>query len=389
MRMRKFFLWALAGFFLSHISIASQNASPLRLQVSFGGYDGEIQVAPGEPVRLRDHRTGEVVFLRVNPIPGKTAKASIEVSRGQDFQDATAAQRTDLLELAVGEKATIRNFSSRLDVQLTSAPFEQGSPLEDDEESFQINLELPGGRSLIATGYASPDEIVRLTDHRTGIALGFRPALPKSGHQPINVEVFAFDAKGADGDGERFLARIPMGGDFTLRGRQLGLSADLEIPVKVRGHLQAPEPGLWDGMARVGSSEGPVTLKARWAGGAWIEGKAFGGLMFRLTVPGLADEIGLAPAAACSGTARNVSVFQIHKVPGAGETLKLIDTVQVRDDLPIRVTGFQGQLEIQGNSKPALQLKGMCWLGCGPETAHGCGVSCGDVDCCIGMCCRV
>jgi len=393
MRARHFLLLALAGL-LAAGSAAGTDApsAPIHLKVTFGGYNGEIEMGKGEPVRLRDHRSGEVVFLRAVPVPGKAGKARIELSRAQDerAQDERAAQRTDLLELAVGEQATVRSFASRMDIQLIDTPIEAGARSSEEEDRFQINLELPGGRSLMAIGYASPDEMVRLNDRRTGLSLGFRPALPKAGHS-LDVEVFSLDAKSDDGDGARFLARVPMDGNFTLRGDRLGLPGDSAAQIKIRGHVQPPDPAMWDGLAHAGSPDGaPVALQARWAGSPWIQGKAYGGLMFRLTVPGAPDEIGMAPASTCSTGSRSVSVFQIHKIPGAGETLKLIDTVQVREDQPIRVLGFEGQLEIQGVSKPAPQLKGMCWLGCGNSTtAHGCGVSCGDVDCCVGMCCRV
>ncbi len=386
MRSKHLVTLVLAAVWGAGAALAAGGDNPsVRLKVDFGGTQAEILAESGELVKLRDRNTGEVILLRAAPQPGKAA-ATIEISRDRGSGPALPGE---LLELAVGERATIRSLGSRLDVELTEAnsqalPDLGGSPRKD---RFEISLVLPDGREVMAVGDARPEEVVHLRDRASGLSLGFRPALNKAG-QPADVEIFYNGGPASGKENYRFLARVPVGGQFTVRGDRAGIPGNGEAPVRIRGTVRLPDPAMWDGMARAGNSAEPVTLQARWAGGSWIKGVAHGGQMFRLTLPDVEDEIGLAPAALCSsdGT-RTVSVFALHRVSGEGETLKLIDTVQLREDEPVRVPAL-GQLEIQASSRTAGQMKGVCWVGCGGgASAHGCGVSCGDTDCCIGYCC--
>jgi hypothetical protein len=364
---------------------AGGDSPSIRLKVDFGGTQAEILAEAGELVRLRDRHTGEVVFLRAMPEPGKAA-ATVEISRDRGNGSAGPGE---LLELAVGERAKIRSLGSRMELQLLEAPSlalpEAGRTPRKDR--FEISLVLPDGREVMAVGDARPEEVVHLRDRNSGLSLGFRPALNKAG-QPVDVEVFFNGGSAVGKENYRFLARVPVGGQFTLRGDRAGIPNNGEAPVKIRGSVRLPDPAMWDGLASAGSSAEPIALEARWAGGSWISGIAHGGQIFRLSLPGVEGEIGLAPAAVCSiDGVRSISVFELHRVPDEGETLKLIDTVQVREDEPVRVPAL-GQLEIQIPSRNTSQVKGVCWVSCGGGVSgHGCGVSCGDTDCCVGHCC--
>lgn len=355
----------------------------IRLKVDFGGNQAEVLAEAGELVKLRDNHTGEVVFLRATQVTGKTATARIEISRARG---AEPARRSELLELAVGERARIRSLSSRMEVELLEAA-SSAEPARGQADRFEISVELPDGREVMAVGDVRADEVIYLRDRTTGLSLGFRPALNKAG-QAADVEVFSRSAQA--GGKDLFLTRVPVGGQFTLRGDRAGIPRNGEAAVKIRGYVRLPDPAMWDGLAQAGSSAEPVALEARWAGGPWMKGIAHGSQMFRISGPGIEGEIGMAPAAACAADgSRIISVFQVHRVTGGGETLKLIDTVQVREGEPVQVPALAGQLEIQVPSRSAVLVKGMCWLGCGGGggSAHGCGVSCGGTDCCVGHCC--
>jgi len=366
--------WGLA---VGEAPAAGVDDALVRLKVDFGGSQSEVLAKPGEVIKLRDRTTGEVVVLRALPEAGKAA-ARIEVSRpGKD-------QRGELLELAVGERAKIRSLGSLMELELLAAP--STGVAEPGNDRFEISLVLPDGRQVMAVADVRPEEVVHLRDRKSGLSLGFRPALNKAG-LPADVEVF-YTGDPSDKRNYRFLARVPVGGQFTLRGDRAGMPSDGETPVKIHGHIGPPDPAMWDGMAQAGSSAEPLKLQARWAGGPWITGVANGGQMFRLSLPGVEGETGLAPAAVCSADgSRTVLVFDIHRVPGQGETLKLMDTVQVREDEPVHVSAL-GQLEIQAPPQRVSLQKGVCWVGCGGSVSgHGCAVSCDNTDCCVGYCC--
>jgi hypothetical protein len=364
---------------------AGTPASPIRLKVIFGGAETEMMMEPGETARLRNHRTGEIVYLRAIPQPGKLATARVEVSR---MQGTVPASSGELVEMAVGERAQIRTAASQMELELLEVPAQELTAASQPNR-FEVTLELPGGRTIMGASDARPDEIMRVRDRRTGLFLGFRPALSREG-QSTEVEVFSIIQKAQGGEDFRFLTRVPVGGQFTLRGDRLGLASDGGTPVKIRGRVSVPDPAMWEGLARAGGSDEPVSLKARWAGSpSWVDGVAYDGEMFRLAVPGVEGEIGLAPAPSTrlDADTRKISVFQIRKVPGEGEALKLIDTMQVREGEPVQVPGFDGNLELQTFPRRTIQQKGICWASCEGVRVCGCGASCGDVDCCFGRCC--
>jgi hypothetical protein len=366
---------------------AADESAPLRMRIDFGGQQAEVQMNAGEPVQLRNRETGELLVVRAMPEPGTTPRARVEVTRSSG---KTLAEPSEQFELTVGEIGKTRNLSSKVELELLSvpavAPTTQAKP-----DLFQVNLELPGGRTVMAVGDVRPDEMVRLRDRGTGVSLGFRPSFTKAG-KPSDIEIFSFDTKAKGGGSYRFLARVPVGGEFSVPAEKVGLPDSGGTTLKIKGSIVPPMAGMWEESAFSGGATEPVFLRARWDGGPWIDGVNYDGHLFRIEVPGVAGEIGIA-AAAANGRSdeRNLSVFQVQKVQGSGETLKQLDTMMAREDQPVRVSGLDGRLELQLLSHRARNLKkGACWLGCGGGvSAHGCGVSCGGTDCCIGVCCEI
>lgn len=385
LRLRHFLVLAIPAL-LSRSVFAAEESMPIRLGIDFGGAQAEVLMKPGEPVQLRNQKTGEVLVVRAVPEPGVSPKARIEVSR---TAGKTSAEPSEVLELAVGETAKTRSLSSSTEIQLLSVPT-VAAAASSKPEQFQVNLELPGGRTVMAVSDFRPDEMVRLTDHATGVALGFRPTFTKSG-KPSDIEIFSLGTNGQAKESYRFLARVPVGGEFSVPGEKLGLSDLGSTPVKIKGSVTPPMAGMWTESALVGGATEPVFLSARWDGSPWVDGVNYDGHMFRVEVPGVQGSIGIAAAAAGNkSNERNVSIFQIQKVQGSDEeTLKQLDTMTVREDEAARVNGLDGRFEVQLRSRRHhLPLKGTCWLGCGSGvSAHGCGVSCGGTDCCIGLCC--
>jgi hypothetical protein len=373
---------------LSAGSLFAEDASgPIRMRVDFGGTQADIEMQAGEPVRLTSHGTGEVLTLRAVPQPGATPKVQVEVSHS-NAKALSESETSELIELTVGETAKTRHLSSSVGLELVSAPA-VAEAVAPKAPQFQVNLELPGGRTVMAIGDIRPDEMVKVRDSTTGMYLGFRPSFTQGG-RASDIEIFSLGAAKASG-GYRFVARVPMGGEFSVGGDKLGLSETADSPVKIKGSIEAPQSGgMWEESAFAGAASEPVYLRARWDGGPWVDGVNYDGHMFRIEVPGVAGPIGLAASPATKSDERSVSVFQVKKVPGGGETLKQLDTMMVREDQTTRANALEGRLELQVLShRPRRNLKGSCWLGCGGgTTAHGCGVSCGGTDCCVGICCR-
>lgn len=390
MHMRRFLLVGVVSLLgLGGSAFAANSSDPIRLSLDFGGTPAELELQAGEPAQLRNHATGEVLTVRVMPESGAVPKARVEISRSQE--KGTQTSQSEQFEVAVGEVAKSRRLSSQVEFQLLSLPVvEASSAASVPPERFQVTLDLPDGRTVMAVGDVRPDELVRVKDQGTGLNLGFRPALVKAG--PSNVEIFTITEKANGDESYGFLARIPMGGEFSLGSDSLApTSAD--PTVKIKGNIMHPMAGMFDETALAGSaSEGPIPLRARWDGGPWIEGVTNGGEMFRLNLPGVSDQIGLTAISADKQGTYNVSVFQIKKVKGAGEALKHLGSMQVRENEPAALTdALSGHLELQVMSRPKRPkpLKS-CWLGCGGGiSAHGCSVSCGGTDCCIGLCCKV
>lgn len=360
--------------------LAADESAPIRMRIDFGGQQAVVEMNAGEPVQLRNRATGELLVVRAVPEPGTPPRASVEVTRSTG---KALAEPNERFELAVGEIGKTRNLSSKVELELLSVTAAAAAP-QAKPETFQVNLELPGGRTVMAVGDVRPDEMVRVRDHGTGINLGFRPSFTKAG-KPSDIEIFSFDAKAKGGESYRFLARVPVGGEFSVPGQS--------ATIKVKGSIVPPAAGMWDESALVGGATEPVFLRARWDGGPWIDGVTYDGRLFRIEVPGVTGTIGIAAASANGKSSeRNLSVFQVQKVQGAGETLKQLDTTMAREDQPVRINGLDGRLEIQFLSQRARNQKkgGTCWLGCGDGvTTHGCGVSCAGTDCCVGICCTV
>lgn len=352
-----------------------------RWQVTFRGQQAEIQLAPGETIRLRDKKTGENLFLRALPPTGGTNKAKIEISTSEG---KAAPQLMESIELTAGETTKARRVPSSVELHLLQAASVTSSDSGSISQRFQLTLMLPGNRKVMAMVEANPKEMVQIRDRRSGLVLAVRPALAKGG----GLEVFSADnTKEGRGEAFRFVTRLPLGSKFTLRGDRLGLTGT-GAALRIQGLVEPASPGMWDDLAHVDSSSGPVQLKARWADGDWIQGIALSGEMFRIGVPGVEGDIGFAPTSVCSADdTLSLSVFEIRRVPGAGETLKHIDTVEARSDQPTRIQAYSGQLEVQLGSPAINQAKAKCWMTCGSDSGHGCAVSCGDVDCCAYPCC--
>jgi hypothetical protein len=351
-----------------------------RWQVTFRGQQAEILLKPGETIRLRDKKTGESLFLRALSPTADSDKARIEISASEGKAPPRVVES---VELAVGERAKARRVGSSVEFHLLQISSTTPSVSEAKAQRFQLTLMFPGNRKVMAMVEANPEEMVRIRDRKSGLMLAFRPALAKGG----GLEVFSLNKDGR-GESFRFVTRLPLGSDFTLRGDRLGLAGTAGAALRIQGRMETADPGMWDDLAHVESSSGPVQLKARWNDGDWIQGIALSGDMFRIGVPGVEGEIGFAPTSACSaGDTLSLSVFEIRRVPGVGETLKHIDTVEARSDQPIRIQGYSGQLEVQLGSPAINQAKAKCWMTCGSDSGHGCAVSCGDVDCCAYPCC--
>ncbi len=366
---------------------AAEPAS-FHLGIDFGGSHSEVLLAAGEPVQLRSQKTGEILVVRATPEAGATPKARIEVSRAMG---KGLAQSTEVLELAVGQATKTRSLSSNAEIRLLSLPPASASAASEPDLKFQINLEFPGGRTVMAVSEFRPDEMVRLRDNATGVALGFRSSFTKSG-KPSDVEIFSLAADGQGKPSYQLLTRVPVGGEFSVPGEKVGLPGSGSAPLKVTGSITPPMEGMWTESALAGAATEPVLLSARWDGGSWVDGVNYDGHMFRIEVPGVQGSIGIAaaPASSAKASERNVSVFQIQKVNGSeAETMRQVDTMVLREDEAARVNGFDGRLEIRLRPRhPHLPLKGICWLGCpGDVGAHGCDISCGGTDCCVGLCC--
>src|SRR3954447_10594726 len=182
--MLKFLLIGAVGFLGVGSVFAAGPSDPIRIRLNFGGSPAEIELQAGEPARLRNHTTGEVLNVRVMPEAGTVPKARVEISRSRDQGELAAP--SEEFEVGVGELAKSNRLGSQVELQLLSLPAVVATAAASaDSERFQITLDLPDGRTVMAVGDVKPDELVRVTDRRTGLNLGFRPALVKAG--PSNV----------------------------------------------------------------------------------------------------------------------------------------------------------------------------------------------------------
>jgi hypothetical protein len=386
----KFLLVGAVGLLGVGSVFAAGPSDPIRIRLNFGGSPAEIELQAGEPARLRNHTTGEVLNVRVMPEAGAVPKARVEISRSQDRGEL--AGPSEQFEVGLGELAKSNRLGSQVELQLLSLPAVWATAAAGAEsERFQITLDLPDGRTVMAVGDVKPDELVRVTDRRTGLNLGFRPALVKAG--PSNVEIFSITKKATGDESYGFVARVPVGGEFSLGAESLALpAASIDPAEKIKGSVMHPMAGMFDETARAGNaSQGPIAVRARWDGGPWLDGVTNAGEMFRLEVPGVAGQIGISAVAEEKPGTYNVSVFQVRKVRGAGEALKHLGSMQVRESEPAALAdALSGHLEIQVMPR-GLRPKPLksCWLGCGGGvSAHGCSVSCSDTDCCVGLCCK-
>ncbi len=196
--------------------LGAAEPAPFHLGIDFGGSRAEVLLAPGEPVRLRNQKTGEILVVLATPEPGATLKARIEVRRAMG---KGLAESSEVLELAVGQTAKTRSLSSNAEIHLLSTtPAAAGIASEPDlkfpgairdrVELLRIEVTPEGGgsiKSLVEDG-----QFLRIEEWRTGRSLTFRPDVHSS---PANMQVFE-------------VLRNPDGSE---RGEQLLDEADLEI----------------------------------------------------------------------------------------------------------------------------------------------------------------
>lgn len=331
-----------------------------------------VMVENGEAAEIGDKANG--------------GKLSILLRQGERGVEAIVSRPgapdrpAEVLALTAGQAVATRALASPLRIELVSPAGANLGAGTAAAELIEITVTWPSGKSVKAVADRPSGEMVQLASPEIEGTLGLRAALKPVAGRPT-VEVFRLGRAGTAP--AKALLSVPLGSALILPAAELGGVGDIRLAA-------APaDPTMWASTAAAGGVDSVIQLRVRTEDGGVVTGAVAGSEIFRVSRPGLAFELGFAPAA-MTGDTLTLAVLRITRAVGGGEKLEALETIELARgaERALLATPGLSAVEFVG-ARPPL-VRGRCWLGCGVLSGHGCAVSCGDeASCCTGVCCPI